>query len=224
MMQQTTSDAKPVYAAAGMLVLAAALTLTVVVGLSQSQPYTAQSTKPPSAAPSEVRATAEVQAPVQQPQQPAVKPATPLPAPSPAAQSKSAVIKAEPKELGKALRPLTGEIAVQYGWQLHPVFKDWRVHYGIDIMGAEGDTVAAVWPGEVKDVFQDKTAGLTVAVTSGEYTVYYGALSTADVRKGASLKAGTKIGTVGSSQAEPYPHLHLAIKKGDKHIDPVEKL
>lgn len=227
MMQETSQVSRPVFGAAALLLVAAILTLTVVIGLNQGQPYMAKPNNLPPVKAPEVKAAMEVHQ--AQPQvQPPVQPSTPSASDSQAAAvPPKAVVQSDAKPeaspLGSPQRPLKGDVFVAYGWQEHPVFRDWRFHNGIDIVAGEGEEVAAMWPGEVKEILQDKTSGLTVLVVSSEYTVHYGSLATAAVRKGAKIKAGAKIGTVGTSQAEPYPHLHLSVKKGESYIDPDEK-
>lgn len=221
MLQETSKVSKPVFGAAALLLVAVTLGLTVVIGLNQGQPYLAKPNNLPPVKTPEVKAAMEVQTATQQPQ-PAVQPA-PVPPKTVVQPKTEAKVKSEAAALGTPQRPVKGETIVLYGWQMHPVFKDWRFHNGIDIMAGEGETIDTIWPGEVKEIFQDKTAGLTVAVVSGDYTVYYGSLATVELRKGTKIKAGAKVGTVGSSQAEPYPHLHLVIKKGENYIDPAEK-
>lgn len=227
MMQETSKVSKPVFGAAALLLIAAVLTLAVVIGLNQGQPYMAKPNNlPPVKAPEVKAMEVQAQPQVQTPEQPSIQPSSQaiLVPPKAVVQPRAeADVKPEASPLGSPQRPLRGDVLVAYGWQEHPVFKDWRFHNGIDIAAGEGEEVAAMWPGEVKEILQDKTSGLTVLVASGEYTVHYGSLATAAVRKGAKIKAGAKIGAVGTSQAEPYPHLHLSVKKGESYIDPAEK-
>lgn len=117
-----------------------------------------------------------------------------------------------------------GGITHAFGWQLHPLYGDWRYHNGVDIGGGEGQIVPALLSGEVVDVYTDKTYGLTVAVRSGKYTVYYSSLASAAVQKNAMLKPGTPIGSMGICGGEPEPHLHLAVKTNDgqKTVNPQE--
>ncbi len=118
----------------------------------------------------------------------------------------------------------SGGITHAFGWQLHPLYGDWRYHNGVDIGGGEGQIVPALLSGEVVDVYTDKTYGLTVAVKSGKYTVYYSSLASAVVEKNAMLKPGTLIGSMGICTGEPEPHLHLAVKTNDgqKAVNPQE--
>lgn len=117
-----------------------------------------------------------------------------------------------------------GGITHAFGWQLHPLYGDWRYHNGVDIGGGEGQIVPALLSGEVVDVYTDKAYGLTVAVRSGKYTVYYSSLASAAVQKNAMLKPGTPIGSMGICGGEPEPHLHLAVKTNDgqKAVNPQE--
>jgi murein DD-endopeptidase MepM/ murein hydrolase activator NlpD len=117
-----------------------------------------------------------------------------------------------------------GGITHAFGWQLHPLYGDWRYHNGVDIGGGEGQIVPALLSGEVVDVYTDKAYGLTVAVRSGKYTVYYSSLASAAVQKNAMLKPGTPIGSMGICGGEPEPHLHLAVKANDgqKTVNPQE--
>lgn len=111
-----------------------------------------------------------------------------------------------------------------FGWQLHPLYGDWRYHNGVDISGGEGQVVPALLNGEVVDVYTDKVYGLTVAVKSGNYTVYYSSLASVAVQKTSLIKTGSPIGSMGICGGEPEPHLHLAVKTtdGQKAINPQE--
>lgn len=120
----------------------------------------------------------------------------------------------------KPHRPLTGELTLAFGWQRHPVYGDWRYHQGMDIGAPAGSMVEATFSGEVSDIAEDRIQGLTVAVVSGNDTVLYGSLATATVLKGQKIMRGAGIGTVGTTLTEPYTHLHLAVKKDGKIVNP----
>ncbi len=114
-----------------------------------------------------------------------------------------------------------GEIKVKFGWYLHPLYNDWRYHTGIDVMGGKGQRVAAIYNGQVTEIFQDANSGLTVVVKNNNYQVYYGSLLKVTVEKGDFIRAEQEIGKMGSCDAEPYDHLHLAIKENDDYVDPL---
>lgn len=125
-----------------------------------------------------------------------------------------------PKDVLVVSKILRGPITVDFGWQLHNVYKDWRYHTGIDISSVAGDSVEALYSGQVTDIFRDTHSGLTVVVKDSNYSIYYGSLSEVKVVKGNHISSGQTIGTMGSCDAEPYKHLHLGIKKGEEYIDP----
>jgi murein DD-endopeptidase MepM/ murein hydrolase activator NlpD len=143
-----------------------------------------------------------------------------LPQPIPATSLQTANSQIPPEEPSSFQR-IKGEIKVNFGWFLHPLYKDWRYHTGIDVLGAESQIVPAIHGGQVTDIYQDQNIGLTVVVKHDNYQVYYGSLSAATTKKGNVIHAGQEIGKMGSCDGEPYYHLHLAIKKNDNYIDPL---
>lgn len=207
-------EPKPVYTAAGLLLIAGVLMASVVAGLKNDAIVPEHAVQTETAG--EPQPMNRNQAPPQV-QQPEPKQAAGQPAAAPATAQTGNVPET-------ARWPLKGDILVDMGWRLHPVFNDWRYHNGIDIKGQEGQPVIAALGGKVEDIYTDRISGLTVVITTRDYTFYYGCLAGAAVDKNSRIETGEKVGTVGSSSAEPYSHLHLAVKKGDKYIDPREIL
>jgi len=149
------------------------------------------------------------------------KPALTAVSPQDVAEPVSQAIENQPvQEARPKATTIKGPITVEFGWQLHKVYKDWRYHTGIDISGPVGQSVEAIDNGQVTDIFRDHHSGLTVIVKNSTYSVYYGSLSAVKVDKGSSIRSGQTVGTMGSCDAEPYNHLHLGIKKDDQYIDP----
>jgi murein DD-endopeptidase MepM/ murein hydrolase activator NlpD len=120
--------------------------------------------------------------------------------------------------------PAPGGILHQFGWQQHPVLKDWRYHTGVDLPAEVGQPVTAALSGKVIELRQDARTGLTVIVSAGSWSVHHGSLATATVKPGDSVASGQAIGSAGESFQEPYPHIHLAIEKNGQFVDPVEVL
>ena len=127
-------------------------------------------------------------------------------------------VRAQPNyENEKPRWPVRGQIIYDFGWQQHPIFNDWRYHNGIDISTPDNQPVQAVIGGVVEEIYNDKNFGQTVVVKSGRYTIIYGSLGSVAVSVKESVVNGAKIG---SFAAEPQIHLHLAIKDGEKFIEP----
>ena len=104
---------------------------------------------------------------------------------------------------------------------------DWRTHNGLDIQAAEGDAVKTAAAGTVVAVVDDELMGTTVWIEhAGGYTTQYSSLQTdPPVRQGQTVSAGDIIGTVGATAAAEHnmgPHLHFAVSKDGKIIDPAE--
>lgn len=207
-------EPKPVYTACSLLILASLMLFTVVISLQNSavektkeltyssevhhlEPILSQ----PALHQAEKQSTEQVKEPV----------AKPVP------------IEATPAAASQAPKwPVKGNVHLEFGWHLHPVFNDWRFHPGIDISATEGTMVQAGLNGRIEDIYTDKNTGLTVVVNSGKYTISYGSLDAVSVslKKGSYINSGDNIGIVGACNTEPYTHLHLTIKEGEKYLDP----
>jgi murein DD-endopeptidase MepM/ murein hydrolase activator NlpD len=120
--------------------------------------------------------------------------------------------------------PVKGDISLDFGWQRHPVYQDWRFHSGIDIAARDGDQVRAMQAGIVSSVYDDPLLGLCLWVNSGNQTVTYGSLRAVSATKGQKVRAGDELGSVGTAKGEPYAHLHLSVKNLDQYINPRELL
>lgn len=214
---------KPVYLAAGLLIMAAVLTLTVVSAIQLSPQLAGNGKQPlPNHQSVERQAPAVPLAPaavtVSQPS----ATATGSPTPMNKDKAPATISPSQPPELVQALPK--GEIKLGFGWQEHPVYHDWRYHTGLDIAAPAGDIVTALVGGEVIDLYQDRYSGLTANVKGPNFTLSYGSLAAASVAKGDIVAVGSKLGSVGKSAAEPYPHLHLAAYWNNQYHDPHEIL
>lgn len=203
---------KPIYTASGLLLVASILTISVIYGLKdaasvpQGANHFALVGEPQTAVPKETVVR----------QEPADKPSSAGSAV--AVPNSSASSRGYDNEVPRW--PVRGEVIFEFGWQEHPVYKDWRYHNGIDIRATEGQPVQAMLGGEVQEIYNDKNYGQTVAVKSGRYLVIYGSLDSVAVSKNDTVSNGSKIGVAGSFAAEPQVHVHLAVKDGDKYINP----
>lgn len=94
-----------------------------------------------------------------------------------------------------------------------------RVHEGIDIMAPSGTDVIAMAPGTIAKLHQSGPGGNSIYVRSPDRTQihYYAHLReyAAGLAEGQQVRAGQRLGTVGSSgNADPAaPHLHFEIMR-----------
>ncbi len=116
--------------------------------------------------------------------------------------------------------PLAGKVLVNMDWNFHPVYKDWRYHSGIDIAAAKDEQIKAALGGQVTRIYTDSKTGLTIVIKSGEYDFIYGSLSEALVVPQTHVRQAQPIARAGQFPAEPYYHLHLAVKRNNQYVDP----
>ena len=125
-----------------------------------------------------------------------------------------------PTEGNRVVKEFSGETPVY-----SQTFCDWRVHEGTDFKAEKDSPVKAIANGVVADVYDDSSYGKTIVVShDGGFTAYYSGLSEKLLsKKGDKIKSGQQIGTLGEIPCESLeePHLHLAINKDGKFIDPL---
>ena len=129
------------------------------------------------------------------------------------------------------VEPLRGEVLTAFSMEeliYSPTMGDWRTHDGIDIAAKAGTTVLAASSGTVRSVTDDALMGTTVVLEheGGYETTYANLQSKPTVETGDSVSAGQIIGAVGTTAAAEsgQPHLHFAVTKDGKAVDPNEYL
>jgi murein DD-endopeptidase MepM/ murein hydrolase activator NlpD len=95
------------------------------------------------------------------------------------------------------------------------------VHYGLDLTGPRGAPIVAAADGEVVLARNAYYSGRTVVLWhgAGVFTLYFH-LDRIDVRAGAPVRKGERIGLLGSSGRATGPHLHWSAKVGGLYVDP----
>ncbi len=107
----------------------------------------------------------------------------------------------------------------------HPILHRYRPHLGIDLRGKVGTPIKAVADGKV--IFAGWLRGygrVTKIAHGGGIISLYAHQSRQYVKKGQIVKAGQKIGAVGSTGISTGPHLHLGIYKNHKAVNPLRYL
>ncbi len=109
------------------------------------------------------------------------------------------------------------------GNKINPFYKVGMSHNGLDIIAPAGEPVYAAADGTVRDVIRSrKGLGNVVEIDHGNgYLTRYAHLADIEVRKGRSLKKGTRIGYVGVSGNSFAPHLHYEVMRDTLVMDPV---
>ena len=108
-----------------------------------------------------------------------------------------------------------------FGWRVHPILHDWRLHTGEDLGAPLGTPVYAVAAGRVVAAGPNDGYGNQVVVDHGGVQSAYNHLSVIVVPAGAQVRAGQLVGRVGSTGMSTAPHLHFEIRLGGRPVDPV---
>lgn len=117
--------------------------------------------------------------------------------------------------------PPTLRISSPYGYRVHPITGERKLHSGVDLSLVQGTPVYPVKPGTVVRVALDSDNGGTyVIIDHGDgWQSGYFHLSRVEVHKGDQVDRSRRIGLSGGapgvwgSGKSTGPHLHLAIKQ-----------
>ena len=111
-----------------------------------------------------------------------------------------------------------------FGGRVHPIFKNWRAHTGVDFAAPRGTRVIASADGHVVSAGGRGGYGNAVEIRhGGGVTTLYAHLSgfAKGIRAGARVRQGEPIGYVGSTGFATGPHLHYEFKIAGIHQDPL---
>ncbi len=119
-----------------------------------------------------------------------------------------------------------------FGYRIHPIFGDSRLHTGDDYAAPEGTPIYSVADGVVTTAEWSGTRGFYVVIQhtladGSQYSSWYLHQWENNVRVGVgqTVKAGEQIGAVGNSGNSTGAHLHLEIHDGsDTPIPPSQWL
>ena len=118
------------------------------------------------------------------------------------------------------VRPVSGTITSHFGAR-EVIFEGVdSYHTGTDIAANTGTKVVSSIAGKVTRSSYNKYNGNFVEVTSGKIATIYCHMSKLSVNVGDTVKAGTKIGEVGSTGLSTGPHLHFEIVYDGTKVDP----
>ncbi|MDB9493445.1 peptidoglycan DD-metalloendopeptidase family protein [Spirulina subsalsa CS-330] len=106
---------------------------------------------------------------------------------------------------------IPSSISSTFGWRMHPIFGEWRMHTGTDIGAPQGTPVLASYHGQV--AIAEYTGGYGQLVIlrheDGTQESRYAHLSEMFVQAGEWVEQGDVIGLVGSTGNSTGPHLHF---------------
>ena len=120
--------------------------------------------------------------------------------------------------------PVSGDIVInsEYGYRIHPISGEWKMHHGLDIDGEQGDPVFAAAEGTVvKTVNSNKGYGNYVIIEHADGTqTLYAHMYSYGVEEGQTVSQGEQIGEVGSIGGTTGPHLHFEVRVDGQSVNP----
>jgi hypothetical protein len=112
-----------------------------------------------------------------------------------------------------------------FGRRYHPIFKQWRLHTGQDLLSLPGaGPVVAASSGTVISARTDPAYGNIVTLRHpGNIRTHYSHLASIDtkIQPGATVTIGQRLGVEGSTGASTGLHLHFQVEISGRPADPV---
>jgi murein DD-endopeptidase MepM/ murein hydrolase activator NlpD len=115
------------------------------------------------------------------------------------------------------------KMASGFGYRLHPIYKTYKMHEGIDFTAPTGTPIYATGNGRVMNVDKEHRGyGNCIVINHGfGYQTLYGHMYRIKARPGQTVKRGELIGYVGNTGLSSGPHLHYEVIKNGKKINPI---
>ena len=114
------------------------------------------------------------------------------------------------------------KISSGFGWRKNPFTERREFHVGIDIIGPKGTKIIAPASGLVTNLGYDQWLGnYLVLQHTEEVKTIYGHLDGTAVDEGESVRRGDVIGFMGNSGLSTSNHLHYAVIRNDRAVNPM---
>ena len=120
------------------------------------------------------------------------------------------------------------KVSSGFGMRLHPVYKVWKLHKGVDLAADKGEPIYASKGGQVTVAGWDSSGGGNyVKIAHGKdddgntWGSAYLHMTNYIVKAGDFVQQGQLIGYVGSTGVSTGPHLHFTIYKNNVAVNPM---
>lgn len=108
-----------------------------------------------------------------------------------------------------------------FGYRWHPIYGDYRFHYGVDLAGPTGTPIKATRSGVVAAASYNSSGGYYVTLDHQDgYKSQYLHMTHYIVSPGQYVSAGQVIGYMGSTGGSTGPHLHFSIIYNGNYVNP----
>lgn len=124
-----------------------------------------------------------------------------------------------------AIQPIANKklkyIGSGFGIRLHPIYKVYKMHTGMDFPAPRGTPIYATGDGITKSVRKSATYGNYVDINHGYgFVTRYAHMQSCHMKPGQRVKRGQCIGYVGSTGVSTAPHLHYEVIKNGRQVNP----
>jgi len=117
--------------------------------------------------------------------------------------------------------PVLGWVTSEFGARTSPFGNEREFHKGIDIATKYGRVIQAPADGVVVEAAHQQDVGQMIRIDHGYgISTFYGHLSKAIVRPGATVRRGDRIGHVGNTGRSTGSHLHYAVMLKGVPVNP----
>lgn len=123
----------------------------------------------------------------------------------------------------KPLAMQNARVSSPFGKRRHPIYKNVRVHWGIDYAAPRGTPIFAAGDGVVEVAKYNGGYGKYIRIKhNSEYSTAYAHMHNYanGVKSGKRVKQGEVIGYVGNTGKSTGPHLHYEVIQNGKRINP----
>lgn len=110
-----------------------------------------------------------------------------------------------------------------FGLRKHPISGVWKNHNGIDLK-ANYEDVKSVLNGVVVASGWSERNGNYLAIKTNNYVLYYLHLEEYYFQTKEIVNSGAIIGVSGTTGHSTAPHLHFAVKRNNKWVNPIDFL
>jgi murein DD-endopeptidase MepM/ murein hydrolase activator NlpD len=121
--------------------------------------------------------------------------------------------------------PIRGRLTSPFGWRNDPISGVRRYHAALDLAASMGTPIKASMDGRISSVGVNSVYGKFIIISHANgYQTMYAHMSATSVTQGVYVSQGSKIGEVGSTGYSTGPHLHFAIYKNGRAVNPLDFL
>ncbi|MGI2262256.1 M23 family metallopeptidase [Candidatus Cardinium hertigii] len=115
-------------------------------------------------------------------------------------------------------------ISGHFGRRLHPIYKIFKMHEGVDFSAPMHTPIYAAADGYIKWIKKDKKGyGHHLLIEHGNgFKTHYAHMDTIIIKERQQITRGQQIGTVGNSGDSTAPHLHYEVYCNGKRVNPIQ--